>query len=212
MKIKNTISSIIKEENMSSSTSRIYRYRFLAKYLHSRRSRIVILPQIKKQIKETDRVIDIGAGTCYVCKELEIRGIDVTPIDIKNKSMVNEIRPIVYDGSNIPFPNNHFDVALILTVLHHTINQEEIIREAKRVAKRLIIMEDVYENRLERYLTYFFDCIGNFEFKGHPHSNRTDQGWLKLFDKLGLRVMSRTKTNSVFVFTHATYCLEEKSK
>lgn len=186
-------------------------YRFILKYLHYQRSKTIILPQILSNINKTQRIIDIGSGTCHVCNELELRGFDITPIDIKDKSLIGNIHPVVYNGSKIPFSNNSFDVALILTVLHHTINQEEIIREAMRVAKRIIIMEDVYESRLEKYITYFFDCIGNFEFKNHPHSNRTDSGWLIIFERLGLRVTQKTVKKSVFVFRHATYFLEDKS-
>jgi 2-polyprenyl-3-methyl-5-hydroxy-6-metoxy-1,4-benzoquinol methylase len=103
------------------------KYRFILKYLHSQRSKNVILPQIKNEINKTDRIIDIGSGTCHVCNELEVKGYDITPIDIKDKSLIGNIHPVVYNGSKIPFSNNAFDVALILTVLHHTINQEEIL-------------------------------------------------------------------------------------
>ena len=114
--------------------------------------------------------MDIGSGTCNVCEILSKKGYEITPLDVHDLSFVNNIKPVIYDGNKIPYANNKFDQTLILTVLHHTPNPEKILQEAKRVSKRIIIIENVYSNWLHKYLTYFFDSLLNLEFIGHPHT------------------------------------------
>jgi SAM-dependent methyltransferase len=156
-----------------------------------------------------DRVLDLGAGTCHVCDALRKQGIDVTPVDVRDRSYFPQISPILYDGVRIPFPDGHFDVTLILTVLHHTRNQEEIIREAMRVSRRLIIIEDVYVNFFDKYLTFLFDSIGNLEFRGHPHANRTEEEWCSLFGGLGLHVKEMKSQRADLVFRQRLFLLEK---
>ncbi|MCH2440074.1 MAG: class I SAM-dependent methyltransferase [Candidatus Poseidoniia archaeon] len=40
--------------------------------------------------------------------------------------------PVIFDGKQIPFEDDAFDLAIVLTVLHHTSNPEEVLREAMR--------------------------------------------------------------------------------
>jgi len=40
-------------------------------------------------------------------------------------------------------------LALLPTILHHTPEPDDIIKESARIAKRLIIIEDVYEGRFD---------------------------------------------------------------
>ena len=146
-----------------------------------------------------------GAEVCEILKE---RGHSVTPLDVKNLSCCDNIEPILYDGKKIPFKDNKFDVALIITVLHHTPNPAEIIKEAKRVCKRIIIVEDINENKFRKYLTNFLDSLYNLEFIGHPHSNKTDQEWKALFKKLELKIKDMEYIKPIPVFRNVVYHLE----
>lgn len=92
-------------------------------------------------------------------------------------------------------------------MLHHTTNAEGLIREAKRVSDRIIIMEDIYENPFQKYITWFTDSLVNWEFFGHPHTNRTDSEWRELFEQNGLVVEKVEYYRFLLFFKQVTYAL-----
>ena len=168
-----------------------------------------ILRKITPHLKNGDRIIDIGSGDCTVARSLGDNGYEITPLDIRDKSVHYNFRPIIYDGKNIPFPDNSFDVALLITVLHHTKEPIEILREAMRVAPKVIVMEDLYKNLFQKYLTFAMDSLLNLEFFGHPHTNMTQWQWEKVFGKLGLKILDRNVHNFWRFFTSGTFYLEK---
>ncbi len=93
------------------------------------------LAEIGSHLAPDDRVLDVGAGNCILCQELLRLGYNVVPVDLKNLSFVDEIVPVAYDGTTLPFGDDSFDVALIITVLHHVRDPDAILAEARRVAR-----------------------------------------------------------------------------
>lgn len=173
------------------------------------RAKKYIVKIILTFLKKSDKILDIGSGPCNICRILRERGYNITPIDVQNLSIVDNIRPLLYDSVKIPFNDNTFDVALILTVLHHTPDPVLIIKEAVRVSKKIIIIEDIYNNIPHKYLTYFFDSLTNFEFKGHPHTNKNDEQWKSTFNMLKLKLIDFKYSYYLPVFKHGTYVLEK---
>ena len=167
-----------------------------------------ILPFInsKKQ-----RILDIGSGTGHTAKSLMEHGHKVICADVENMSVFEETNPIIIDGERLPFKNKEFDVALLITVLHHTKDPRSVIKETKRVSKRIIVMEDTYNNSLQKYLTFVMDSIGNMQFTGHPHSNKTDTQWREVFDELDLKVEKVKKNKFLTFFESTTYLLTPKN-
>lgn len=162
-------------------------------------------------LKKEDRVLDIGPGTCNVCEILLQKGYMVTPLDVRNVSFVPSIQPLLYNGNTMPFKDKSFDVALILTVLHHTLHPEKILKEAMRVSKKVIIIEETYSNIFHKYLTYFFDSLLNLEFFGHPHTNKNKKEWGEIFSKLGFSIVDeRYYNDSSLIFKQALYILEKQ--
>jgi len=135
------------------------------------------------------RVIDIGAGRCYIAKEIQdVCNVDVACIDIDDLNET-DLNLIVYDGRNIPYKSNSFDTSLIVYVLHHCKDPEAVLRECIRVCKnngRIIIFEDVGF----KFPTYVFDWIGN---KLHnveaPLNFKSLEEWKKLFKRLNLGIV-----------------------
>jgi ubiquinone/menaquinone biosynthesis C-methylase UbiE len=150
--------------------------------------------KIGSYITKKDRILDIGSGGGHVAHELKALGYHITTLDIKNKSYFDDVRPVTYDGRTIPFPDDHFDVSLLLTVLHHTEDPISILAEAKRVSKKIIIIEDLHKNVTQKYLTFIMDSVLNREFFGHPHSNKTKAEWESSFKEMGLTILDE-KTN-----------------
>ena len=178
-------------------------------YSLSRNRSKKVVSKISKYLKNGDSVLDIGAGTCNICEILNKKKFNATPLDIKNLSLVDKIKPVIYNGEIIPFNNDNFDISLILFVLHHTDEPEKIILEAMRVSKRIIIAEDIYTNIFNKYLTYTADCFLNQEFINHPHSNKSDAEWKSLFKKFGLELKETQYKNWHFGIKHAIYYLQK---
>lgn len=168
---------------------------------------IDLINRIEKFLNKNDYILDIGSGVCNVSEVLLKKGYKVVPLDIQDLSFVNDIKPILYDGNKIPFNDDKFTIALIITMLHHTPYPEKVIKEVMRVSKKIIIIEDIYSNKFHQYLTYFFDSLVNFEFIGHPHTNKNDKQWKDVFLKLGLKFIDVRYYSSFIVFKQATYYL-----
>jgi len=169
-----------------------------------------VLNLIEPYLQESDSILDLGAGSCVVTEKLQEIDCNVTPVDIADISLVNSIQPLVYDGQTLPFEDDQFDISMLLVILHHTRDPKEIIQEAMRVSKRLIILEDIFRNPVEQYMTYAMDCLLNQEFRGHPHSNKTDEQWKSLFEELNLTLRD-TKYSRLATFRHALYYLEKRT-
>ncbi|MEM7551051.1 MAG: methyltransferase domain-containing protein [Bacteroidota bacterium] len=165
---------------------------------------------ISPYLKKSDRILEIGTGLGTVSKTLIDHGFSFEGVDIADYSIYEEVKPTVYDGKKLPFKKNEFDSTLILTVLHHTKNPIQIISEAARVSKKVIIIEDIYSNKLQKYLTFFTDSLTNFEFKGHPHTNKTDAEWKLVFKKLDLKLINDFSYRYFLLYRQVVYMLERK--
>lgn len=165
--------------------------------------------RISNYLSKKESILDIGTGPGSVCLLMNREGYNVALIDIIDQALSPEIDPEIYNGKKLPYNDNSFDTALILTVLHHTSNSEEIISEAKRVSDKIIIIEDIYSNSFQKYLTFFVDSIVNMEFAGHPHSNKSDREWKETFNKLRLKLKAAQYNRFLLFFKQATYYLEK---
>lgn len=153
-----------------------------------RKRAISYYPEFAPFLKKSDRILDVGCGPCYFAESLMQQGHHVVPIDVVYSPFLTHIPRILYDGDSLPFADDAFDWAMIITVLHHTPDPASIIAESARVAKKLIIVEDVIWSEWHKYVTWGLDTLYNMEFSGHPHSNHTEAGWRDMFASLGLRV------------------------
>jgi len=147
-------------------------------------------------IKEGSRILDLGCGSGIAAKHFQdFFKSKVIGVDVRD----NRLIPIpfqIFDGKNLPFDDNYFDVVLINYVLHHTKNPEELLKEAKRVSKKIIIFEDLPEGILSKlrckiHQITFFGGEKTFNFK-------TSNEWRKIFDKLGLKIIAQTQVFTKF--------------
>ena len=157
-----------------------------------------------------EKILDIGTGNGALCKIMLESGFNMQSLDITNNSFFKEVSPKMFDGNEIPYPDRSFDTAILITVLHHTNKPEKLIEEASRVAKRIIIMEDIYTNPLQKHLTFLADSLANLEFSGHPHSNKTNQEWQAVFKNHKLEIISQNDhPNFLLLFRQVTYVLKK---
>lgn len=161
-------------------------------------------------LESNKAIIDIGTGSGGLASYLKHKGYDVTPVDVVDQCLYKNLATVIYDGKHLPFEDEYFDISMLITVLHHCHHPEQVFSEAVRVSKRkLIILEDVYSNVIMKHLTWFMDSLVNMEFKGHPHSNKSEAEWEYLFKTHGLKVKKKTKTKVLIFFTQVMYHLEK---
>jgi len=90
------------------------------------------------------KILDIGCGKGFllydflkVIPDAEIYGIDISPYAIANSK--EEIRDRLQVGSatNLPWPDDHFDLVISITTLHnlHAYDLDPALREMERVGK-----------------------------------------------------------------------------
>lgn len=156
----------------------------------------------------SERVIDIGSGNGCLAELIQANGHEILTSDIRDKRANKDLPFHLIEELPLPFSDKSFDLCTLITVLHHTTNQIDILKEAGRLSKRILIMEDVYGNKLQKQLTYFTDSLVNVEFNGHPHTNRTHEEWLKLFRELNLKVVDLRTDSTLLLFTQNIYLLE----
>lgn len=181
--------------------------RALVRRLGARRADEVVA-DIVPHLRAGDRIIDVGAGTCQIAARLVARGFAVTAVDVRDQSCEPSIVPVLIDGGTLPFQDRAFDVALLITVLHHTHRPDDVLAEATRVSRRVIVQEDVHRSELQRLATMTMDSIVNLEVLGHPHSNRSDAAWRAAFERLGLQIVASSHKRFWRWFESATYVLD----
>ncbi|MEM9169592.1 MAG: methyltransferase domain-containing protein [Pseudomonadota bacterium] len=163
---------------------------------------------IEPHLPPSARLLEIGSGPGSVLAALRARGRVVTAVDVADGAYTERLRATLYDGTTLPFAADAFDAALLLTTLHHTHDPLGVLREAARVAPRVLVVEDVYRSAFQRRLTKIADAVTNLEFRGHPHNNKDDAGWRAAFNDLGLVVRHADEKPYVGAFLQALYVLE----
>ena len=137
----------------------------------------------------TGNVLDLGCSIGSVSCSLLREGLNVRSVDVEDVSIYEDIKVDVYDGTTLKYRDKEFESCLLTHVLHHCSDQIAVLKEAQRVSKRVIIIEDVYRNGFERFLVYFNDILGNFGDAGGNY--RSEKEWEVVFEYLGLKVLKK---------------------
>jgi SAM-dependent methyltransferase len=136
-------------------------------------------------------VLDVGCGDGTVSSlvlrhqpDISIHGIDIL-VQPEAKIPVES-----YDGRVLPFDDKSFDVVSFIDVLHHTDDPTILLKEAKRVARKIIVLKD---HKMEGVLAYqtlrCMDWIGNVSHGiALPYNYWPERRWRTTFDAIGLHV------------------------
>lgn len=154
--------------------------------------RIQVLAQaLANFLPKNARVLDVGCGSGTLAKVIMTLRPDVTIEGIDVLVRPNTEIPVTeFDGNTIPWPDKHFDVALIVDVLHHTDDPVRVMAEARRVTKRGIVVKDHFRDGLLANSTLrFMDWFGNAAHGVRlPYNYLSNAEWRKAWKELGLRV------------------------
>ncbi len=139
----------------------------------------------------SDSVLDVGTGAGFVAQRLQYElGAEVHCLDVVDLNQT-DLPITLFDGENIPFENNRFNVSLGLCMLHHAKESFHIhlLSEMKRVtSSKIIISEDIVFNGLDRGLQKCHEIQSKTDFKSDKLSFKSQAGWERLFERIGLEV------------------------
>lgn len=174
----------------------------------------VVVRRIFPYVKIAKKIIDIGSGTGDVAFLLIKEGKNVTPVDVGDFHGPRFVKTTIYDGKTLPFPNRSFDTALLLMVLHHTPNPEEVFLEASRVAREVIVIETSFTSPIHKFFTVVSDAIGNLRLEAFWNSYKTDKEWRDFFEKHGFTIKDSHKfydrNLGIIPFLHILYYLQRR--
>ena len=103
-----------------------------------------------------NNIIEIGAGDGAVLNNLSLRGFGTsfTAVEISASAVerirsrrIESISAILFDGAELPFPDQSFDLALLSHVVEHLENPRQLIKEAARVARSVFIEVPLEDTR-----------------------------------------------------------------
>lgn len=113
-------------------------------------------------IKPTDYVLDIGGGRGSISNLLKLStGANFVVVDPaekvveKGRSKYAQIDFVHAQAEYLPFPDQSFDVVLMIGMLHFTDNPELALKEAGRVLKnggKIFVNDMDFSNLLNNYL------------------------------------------------------------
>jgi len=129
------------------------------------------------------RLSDVGFGNLFSL-EISEGGVDI----IKNRNIASLKECKIFDGYNIPYNDNQFDLAVISHVLEHVEFPRMLLKEASRVAKYIFIEVPLEDNsRLPK--DYKWDRLGHINF----YSLKTIR---RLLQTTNLEILSQEVVNN----------------
>lgn len=106
---------------------------------------------IHSQIKHGEKILDIGSANGWIFKDTPLLASYVTSIDLDQYDIPNFIR---MDAQDLKFPDNSFDVAIMGEILEHVDDPIRVLKEAGRVARKIIITVPDEVNWAKEYYPY----------------------------------------------------------
>lgn len=98
---------------------------------------------VKGQIKPENIILEVGCGEGYGSNYLSTSCKEIIGIDVEKSAIEHAQQKYTtancsfkeYDGSNIPYDDNHFDFIVSFQVIEHVDDDAAFVKELKRVLK-----------------------------------------------------------------------------
>ncbi|MEZ4607182.1 MAG: methyltransferase domain-containing protein [Deinococcales bacterium] len=150
-----------------------------------------LIKALNPLFKQGEHILDVGCGDGLIDKgllgqkpSLSIEGVDI----LKRPQTHIEVK--TFDGKTLPFADKSFDVVMFVDVLHHTQDPKALILEAKRVARKALVIKDhCQDGFLAAETLRFMDFVGNAPYGVALRYNYLSLAqWQALFSDLELEV------------------------
>lgn len=136
-------------------------------------------------------ILDVGCGDGHLTAHLRALRPELSfvGVDVLGHSR-GDLEIHAYEGGRLPFDDASFDAVLLCAVLHHLDDPAALLAEARRVARREIILLDHRADRRRDHLALrVIDWPGNVPFGVYtPYNFLSTAEWRDLFARLDLRV------------------------
>lgn len=148
-------------------------------------------------IKGCSSVLDLGASDGRLAAQIVTHlgscspDIEFTGCDVKIQPTTH-IPIVEYDGRHIPFADNSFDCVMLIDVLHHSEDPFQVLTEARRVSRRIVLVKDHYWITKKDFSRLkAVDYLGNMPF-GIPLPFRflTMDTWKALLQRTGFAAIA----------------------
>lgn len=175
---------------MTKNQSLIYRLidKIHSRLVFSRRTK-TISSLVSKLIDSPANILDVGCGDGLIDKKIldSKSGLTIKGIDVFTRGKTY-IPVTVFDGQKMPAKDDEYDYVLIIDTLHHTLNPQKLIEEAKRVTKKYIIIKDHFcYGKLSACVLRLMDWVGNEAHNVNlPYNYLSPDQWDKIYKDLGL--------------------------
>jgi SAM-dependent methyltransferase len=146
--------------------------------------------------KNNAKILDVGCDDGSLAKmimgintTLQIYGVDIQA----NRSP--KIQLSLYNGYNLPFVSDCFDIVFAIDVLHHVPDIPILLQEMARVSKSVLIIKDhVVYSVFSQRLAIFTDYVSNFPYDiACCYNFASFEQWNIYFKKADLRVTAQQR-------------------
>lgn len=124
-------------------------------------------------------LLDFGGGDGWFGANLRRLGLVQMAVCTEVKIRAAGVKPVLFDGKKLPFPDRAFELSAAVDVLHHCPNPLEALHEVLRcTAKQFLLKDHTCAGRLDRALLIALDEIGNRRFGvASPGHYQERWGW-----------------------------------
>lgn len=150
----------------------------------------VLSEHLAAQMPQAAAILDVGCGDGQIDVAIKTARPDVSieGVDVLVRPTTH-IPVTKFDGTTLPFPDASFDIVQFVDVLHHTDDPMVLLREARRVARKGIVLKDHGRDGLLAGPTLrFMDWVGNAHHGVRlPYNYWPVQRWRQAFAEIGLK-------------------------
>lgn len=136
-------------------------------------------------LKEGDKILDVGCAKGFLVKDFLDLGIDAYGIDVSEYALLNCEKEVIGrlqigSADSLPFPDNSFNAVVAINSIHNLPKERcfNAIKEIERISpgKGFIQVDSFYTNNQKEI---FDKWVLTAKFYDYP------DGWLELFNKAG---------------------------